>query len=160
MNWKPRQNNRNYSYQASIDYQTEKIQGKKLASNGTLILNKCNNSTKCSLAFKHRVSPPHVPFGPLVHKDNFLKTLNATSHIKIPWIIDSGASDHMTHAYHLFFSYLPCTGNVKVKIAYGTLSPIGGKKSIKIWVYNSRISSSSTKIIVQFIVYWSVDKTF
>ena len=30
-----------------------------------------------------------------------------------PWIIDSGASDHMTNLSHLFISYTPCSGNKK-----------------------------------------------
>ena len=53
------------------------------------------------------------------------------SHIT-PWIIDSGASDHMTDAHHLFSTYSPCTGNLKVKITDGTLSPVVGKGSVHI----------------------------
>ena len=53
------------------------------------------------------------------------------SHIT-PWIIDFGASDHMTNAHHLFSTYSPCVGNLKVKIADGTLSPVAGKGSIRI----------------------------
>ena len=49
-----------------------------------------------------------------------------------PWIIDSGASDHMTDAHHLFSTYSPCVGNLKVKIADGVLLPIAGKGSIRI----------------------------
>ena len=56
------------------------------------------------------------------------------SHIT-PWIIDSGASDHMTDAHHLFSTCSPCTGNLKVKIADGTLSPIAGKGSVHISEY-------------------------
>ncbi|KAJ9708672.1 hypothetical protein PVL29_000611 [Vitis rotundifolia] len=47
-------------------------------------------------------------------------------------IIDSGVSDHMTDAHHLFSTYSPCAGNLKVKIANGTLSPVAGKGSIRI----------------------------
>ncbi|RVW84857.1 hypothetical protein CK203_048565 [Vitis vinifera] len=49
-----------------------------------------------------------------------------------PWIVDFGASDHMTDAHHLFSTYSPCTDNLKVKIADGTLSPVAGKGSIRI----------------------------
>eukprot|EP00261_Vitis_vinifera_P039416 XP_019080659.1 PREDICTED: uncharacterized protein LOC104881375 isoform X1 [Vitis vinifera] len=49
-----------------------------------------------------------------------------------PWIIDSGASDHMTNSSNMFGSYLPCPGNKKVRIADGNFSPIAGKGLIKI----------------------------
>ncbi|RVW68470.1 Retrovirus-related Pol polyprotein from transposon TNT 1-94 [Vitis vinifera] len=57
-----------------------------------------------------------------------LSTMSQTT----PWIIDSGASDHITDAHHLFSTYSPCAGNLKVKIADGTLSPVAGKGSIRI----------------------------
>ncbi|RVW31424.1 hypothetical protein CK203_086764 [Vitis vinifera] len=66
----------------------------------------------------------------------FFTTLSTMSQIT-SWIIDSGAYDHMTDAHHLFSTYSPCAGNLKVKIANGTLSPFASKGSI-------RISESST----------------
>ena len=68
--------------------------------------------------------------GSLAHKGTFLTALSTMSHIT-PWIIDFSASDHMTDAHHLFFTY-PCVGNLKVKIADGTLSLIADKGSIRI----------------------------
>lgn len=65
-------------------------------------------------------SSKYVPSSSLAQKVNFLKTLITTSRIKSPWIIDVDTSDHMTDDYHIFSSYLPCVGNFKVKIAYGT----------------------------------------
>ncbi|GAV70886.1 hypothetical protein CFOL_v3_14384 [Cephalotus follicularis] len=44
-----------------------------------------------------------------------------------PWIIDSGASDHMTGCSGQFNSYKPCSGGDKVRIADGSFSPISGK---------------------------------
>ncbi|KAJ9707223.1 hypothetical protein PVL29_002286 [Vitis rotundifolia] len=38
----------------------------------------------------------------------------------------------MTNAHHLFSTYSPCVGNLKVKIADGTLSPVASKGSIRI----------------------------
>ena len=49
-----------------------------------------------------------------------------------PWIIDFGASDHMTNSLNMFESYSPCPGNKKVRIADGSFSPIAGKGLIKI----------------------------
>lgn len=46
------------------------------------------------------------------------------------WIIDSGATDHMTGESSMFSSYSPCAGNHKIKIADGSLSAIVGKGSV------------------------------
>ena len=69
--------------------------------------------------------------GSLAYKVTFLTTLSTTSHIT-PWIIDSSASDHMIDVHHLFSTYSPCAGNLKVKIVDDTLSPVAGKGSIRI----------------------------
>ena len=36
------------------------------------------------------------------------------------WIINSGATDHMTWSSKLFSSYIPCAGNQRVKIVDGS----------------------------------------
>ncbi|KAG2725978.1 hypothetical protein I3760_01G090300 [Carya illinoinensis] len=48
------------------------------------------------------------------------------------WIIDSGATDHMTGCSKLFSSYSPCAGNKRVKIADGSLSVISGTGTIQL----------------------------
>ena len=68
--------------------------------------------------------------GSLAHRNNFLRALNTISQTKIPWIVDSCASDHMTSNYHIFSTYSPCAGNIKVKIADGSLSTVARKGTI------------------------------
>ena len=44
-----------------------------------------------------------------------------------PWIIDSGASDHMTGSARFFSNYTPCAGNKRVSTADGNECPIAGQ---------------------------------
>jgi hypothetical protein len=46
------------------------------------------------------------------------------------WIVDSGASDHMTGNSTSFSSYHLCAGNHKIKIADGSFSAVAGKSSV------------------------------
>ena len=48
------------------------------------------------------------------------------------WIIDSGATDHMTGCFKMFSSYSPCAGNKKAKLADGSLSAIARTRTIKL----------------------------
>ncbi|KAK9217910.1 hypothetical protein WN943_006540 [Citrus x changshan-huyou] len=75
--------------------------------------------------------PPSTPSGSLAQTGSIINAL--FSHpTTAPWIIDSGASDHMTSISSLFDSYYPCPGNKKVRVADGRLSSIAGKGSINI----------------------------
>ncbi|KAL0533496.1 hypothetical protein IC582_027528 [Cucumis melo] len=47
-----------------------------------------------------------------------------------PWILDSGATDHLTSFSEHFVSYTSCAGNEKIWIANGSLAPIVGKGQI------------------------------
>ncbi|KAG6489982.1 hypothetical protein ZIOFF_051264 [Zingiber officinale] len=49
-----------------------------------------------------------------------------------PWVIDSGATDHMTNATNSFISYSLSSGQEKVIIADGTKATVAGKGSIKL----------------------------
>lgn len=42
------------------------------------------------------------------------------------WIVDSGASDHMTGSADLFSSYKPCDGEIKITVADGSSSLVAG----------------------------------
>ena len=48
------------------------------------------------------------------------------------WIMDSGATDHMTSCSSLFLSYNPCAGNKKIRIADGSFSAIAGTGTIRL----------------------------
>ncbi|RVW30585.1 hypothetical protein CK203_086063 [Vitis vinifera] len=47
-----------------------------------------------------------------------------------PWIIDSGASDHMANSSKAFSNYIPCPGNQKIKIADGALVTVAGQGDV------------------------------
>ncbi|CAL5350327.1 unnamed protein product [Camellia sinensis] len=53
-------------------------------------------------------------------------------HTSLPWIIDSGASDHMSGSSDLFSAYKPSSGQDKVRIADGTVSSISGKGLVQV----------------------------
>ncbi|KAL4030324.1 hypothetical protein IC575_008560 [Cucumis melo] len=46
------------------------------------------------------------------------------------WILDSGATDHLTGFSEHFVTYTPCAGNEKIRIVDGSLAPIAGKGQI------------------------------
>ncbi|PSS35748.1 Endonuclease [Actinidia chinensis var. chinensis] len=54
------------------------------------------------------------------------------SHTSLPWIIDSGASDHMTGSSPVFCAYTPCSGRDKVRNADGTVSSVSGKGLVRV----------------------------
>ena len=62
-----------------------------------------------------------IPIGSVAQTGIDLSSLTSA-----PWIIDSGASDHMTSFSNLFKSYSSCPGNQTIRIADGTFSPIAG----------------------------------
>ena len=74
-------------------------------------------------------STPNVS---VAHTGNEINAFSCGFGISAPWIIDSGASDHMTNSIHLFKSYSPCPENRKVRIADGSFSPIAGKGLVQI----------------------------
>ena len=47
-----------------------------------------------------------------------------------PWIVDSGASDHMTGDGRVFHTYSPCNNAFTVRIANGSLAKVEGTGSV------------------------------
>ena len=48
------------------------------------------------------------------------------------WIIDSGATDHMSHSPHIFTTYTPWSSNMKISVADGSLTTVAGIGDAKI----------------------------
>ncbi|KAJ9682590.1 hypothetical protein PVL29_018499 [Vitis rotundifolia] len=113
IDWKPRQPNKGHNHQASTETQADKTPTKICQSTSSVGFN------------SDQLAKLYELFS------NFQASAYTMSQIT-PWIIDSGASNHMTDAHHLFSIYSPYAGNLKVKIADGTLSPVAGKGSIRI----------------------------
>ena len=57
-----------------------------------------------------------------------LSVLQSTG--KGTWIVDSGATNHMTHSSTEFISYTPCPSNKKIVTADGTFITVAGKGDI------------------------------
>ncbi|KAL5816220.1 hypothetical protein ACOSQ3_024598 [Xanthoceras sorbifolium] len=75
---------------------------------------------------------PVIGTGSVAQKGTFLTALNASKGLPKPWIVDSGASDHMTGDRELFYNFVPNHSNSNVKIADGSLSKVEGTGSITI----------------------------
>ena len=72
----------------------------------------------------------HQPSSNLAHKGIHVAALKTTLENSNPWVLDSGATNHMTGSSYLFHTYYPCSGHEKVKIADGSFAAIAGKGSI------------------------------
>ena len=56
------------------------------------------------------------PTASVAQKDNYSFALTAKTKISHSWVIDSGASYHMTSHLNQFLTYSPCTSPIKIKI--------------------------------------------
>ncbi|KAG6472036.1 hypothetical protein ZIOFF_069491 [Zingiber officinale] len=85
-----------------------------------------------------------------------------------PWVIDSGATDHMTNAANSFISYSLSSGQEKVIIADGTKATVAGKGSIKLtdhFFLSSALHDLETKQMIGTgrevggLYYYQLEKT-
>eukprot|EP00262_Sarcandra_glabra_P019406 TRINITY_DN7301_c1_g4_i3.p1 TRINITY_DN7301_c1_g4~~TRINITY_DN7301_c1_g4_i3.p1 ORF type:complete len:144 (-),score=9.55 TRINITY_DN7301_c1_g4_i3:487-918(-) len=70
---------------------------------------------------------------------------HVTSSSQSPWIIDSGATDHMSGMSHLFSSMSSLCDSVHIRIADGSLVPAQGKGNVKL----GSLSLESTFLILK-----------
>ncbi|RVW87783.1 Retrovirus-related Pol polyprotein from transposon TNT 1-94 [Vitis vinifera] len=68
----------------------------------------------------------------VAQKGIFSHALNVRQENHTTWIVDSGASDHMTGNLMVFHEYTPCHNNCSVRIADGTLSRVFGT-GLELW---------------------------
>ncbi|RVX10668.1 Retrovirus-related Pol polyprotein from transposon TNT 1-94 [Vitis vinifera] len=66
----------------------------------------------------------------VAQKGIFSHALNVRQENHTTWIVDSGASDHMTGNLMVFHEYTPCHNNSSIRIADGTLSRVFGTGSV------------------------------
>ena len=81
------------------------------------------------------LNSPHVPsttFCALAQQGNPISFVCSSNTFSNPWVIESGATGHMTSYSLLFTSHSPSAGNRKIKIVDGSFSAIAGSGSIKI----------------------------
>ena len=72
------------------------------------------------------------PTTSVAQKGNYSSALTTKIETSHSWVIDSGASDHMTSHLNQFITYSPCTSPIKIKITDRTLTPVAGIGSIKL----------------------------
>ncbi|KAK3008643.1 hypothetical protein RJ639_013452 [Escallonia herrerae] len=121
-NWKSRGSNKGKGFQATV----EEKNGDTWASSETnrvyftkAQLEQLQKLLSQPTVGNQNIATIHYAQGTALHAQN-----------NCPWILDSGASDHMTGNSSLFYSYTPCRGNSRVKLADGTFSNVAGKGSV------------------------------
>ena len=70
--------------------------------------------------------------GEVVQKGNNPLALHVTRPSTTSWIVDYGASDHMTGDRSLFSSYSLCFSNLTIRIADGSCSKVAGTGTVYI----------------------------
>jgi len=64
--------------------------------------------------------------------ENFVSFNVSDKSICGSWIIDSGATDHMTNSSNLFCTYTPCPSSRKISVADGSLTTVAGLGDVKL----------------------------
>lgn len=118
LNWKKKERNEGHALQAGTSDQEKQSPSSP------------SPFTKEQLDQLYKLLESQTSSCSIAQRGNFPNTALLSVTPSHTWIIDSGATDHMTGESSLFSSYSPCAGNHKIKIADGSLSAIAGKGSV------------------------------
>ena len=111
-------------------------------SRGNMVAGDDNSSTESNLFSKEQMdllqklfnntsSSYVIGSGTLAQKGTFLNALNVKKE-NSSWIVDSGATDHMTGNAKLFDHYELCSSNLNARVADGSLSKVARIGSVTI----------------------------
>ncbi|XP_011015916.1 PREDICTED: uncharacterized protein LOC105119472 [Populus euphratica] len=104
------------SEEAAHDFSTLEVRGfnkEEIKRLRTLLNTMEKPSGSCSLAQNSKIPISHV------------FSASNKNHSSI-WVIDSGATDHMTYSTGAFTSYQPCPSSKKITVADGSLTIVAG----------------------------------
>ena len=101
-------------------------EGKERSTNDSALFNKEQVEWLQKLFSQGSSTNPVISTGSAAQRGNFLTALHTKTEDSSGWIIDSGASDHMTGDISVLHDCSPCHENYKVRIADGSLSTVTG----------------------------------
>ncbi|PON98873.1 LOW QUALITY PROTEIN: hypothetical protein TorRG33x02_054880 [Trema orientale] len=123
-NWKPRRQTDGRGFQVITEEEKTEKGGSAFSKEQMEQLQAMFNQTQVQSMAQT------IPNCSLAQTGDYQSAFTIKSETKNPCIIDSGASDHMTGCNSHFSTYTPCSGNLKIKIADGSLSLVAGKGTI------------------------------
>lgn len=129
--WKKKPCGENKSGGEIYTFQVSTSDPKQQASSDSLPFTK-EQMEKLYKMFQSQTLGNSNPSCSLAQSGNFFTAAVACSKSNGSWILDSGATDHMTGTSEFFSSYTPCAGNQKVKIADGSFAVVAGKGTVSI----------------------------
>ncbi|XP_059599280.1 retrovirus-related Pol polyprotein from transposon RE2 isoform X2 [Vitis vinifera] len=101
-------------------------EGKERSTNDSTLFSKEQVDWLQKMFSQGSSTNPVISTGSAAQRGNFLIALHTKTEDSSGWIIDSGASDHMTGDISVLHDCSPCHENYKVRIADGSLSTLTG----------------------------------